>query len=349
MGRAGILFSHVAQAATQLVENGKNPTVDNVREALGGTGSKSTLAPLLKRWKAAHSEDSVKAELGVPSQLLEAVKSVYDQLQADVQQRLVAAVEAHQAALQAATDRTDQSTADNRALSETNGALSIELQHTRDALAGLQAEHQILNVTLATMQSDNGGLQQRLADRAAEIAALHLQLTQSRVQFEHYQEATARQRAEERQAAEQRIARGEQEWTSAQRQLAAQQSTIGQQEVRLAGLTEESMRLQEVARTAQEHAVAARSERDQLSYQLQEITSARRDLKEQLDTARQALNEARMALAGQEKETQLLTERLGHAEQKMEKLDQDRLTLLIEKAELQVFVAHRTKTDKEGE
>lgn len=136
---------------------------------------------------------------------------------------------------------------------------------------------------------------------------------------------------------------------SAQRQLAAQQSTIGQQEVRLAGLTEESMRLQEGARTAQEHAVAARSERDQLSYQLQEITSVRRDLKEQLDTARQALNEARIALVGQEKETQLLTERLDQAEQKMEKLDQDRLTLLIEKAELQAFVAHQTKVDKDSD
>jgi hypothetical protein len=60
-------------------------------------------------------------------------------------------------------------------------------------------------------------------------------------------------------------------------------------------------------------------------------------------------NEARMALAGQEKETQLLTERLGQTEQKMEKLDQDRLTLLIEKAELQVFVAHQIKVDKDSE
>ncbi|MDL2355123.1 MAG: DNA-binding protein [Pseudomonadota bacterium] len=34
----------------------KNPTVDNVREALGGTRSKSTIAPMLKRWKSEHQE-----------------------------------------------------------------------------------------------------------------------------------------------------------------------------------------------------------------------------------------------------------------------------------------------------
>ncbi|WP_169728165.1 DNA-binding protein, partial [Massilia alkalitolerans] len=52
MARAGILYSHVAKAAAQLTAAGKNATVDTVREALGGTGSKSTIAPMLKQWKA---------------------------------------------------------------------------------------------------------------------------------------------------------------------------------------------------------------------------------------------------------------------------------------------------------
>ena len=52
MARAGIIYSHVAKAAAALVAEGKNPTVDTIRAALGDTGSKSTIAPLLKRWKA---------------------------------------------------------------------------------------------------------------------------------------------------------------------------------------------------------------------------------------------------------------------------------------------------------
>lgn len=42
MARAGILYSHVVKATAKLVDEGKNLTVDSVREALGGTGSKST-------------------------------------------------------------------------------------------------------------------------------------------------------------------------------------------------------------------------------------------------------------------------------------------------------------------
>ena len=38
MGRAGIHYSHVAKVAAQLAADGKNPTVDSVREALGSTG-----------------------------------------------------------------------------------------------------------------------------------------------------------------------------------------------------------------------------------------------------------------------------------------------------------------------
>ena len=343
MGRAGILFSHVAKAAAKLVADGKNPTVDNVREALGSTGSKSTIAPMLKRWKAEHTEDIVEAELGVPVELLQAIKGVYDKLQAEVQQQLTIAHDAHQAALQAAADRTDQLIADNRALADTNRTLSAELKQAKDALARLQIEQQALSVTIATAQSDNAGLQQRLTDRATEITALNQQLTQSRVQFEHYQEATARQRSEERQATDKRIARLEQELVNAQQHAAAEQSMIGRQEMQLAAMTSESTRLQKAAHEAQEQANKVRSERDQLTYQLQESIAARLDLQAQLEAALRSHTEARMTLAGQEKETQLLTERLGHAEQKMEKQEQERVALLTERGALQALVAKRTE------
>jgi len=74
MARPGILYSDVAKAAAKLVEGGMNPTVDSVREALGGTGSKSTIAPLLKRWKAEHQGEIAQAEAGLPPSLLAAVK-----------------------------------------------------------------------------------------------------------------------------------------------------------------------------------------------------------------------------------------------------------------------------------
>ncbi len=134
---------------------------------------------------------------------------------------------------------------------------------------------------------------------------------------------------------------GQNRQAGAQRQTAAQQSTIGQQQAQITRLTEENTGLQAATRQVQEQITATRSERDQLSYQLQETALARGDLQRQLDTTRQALNEARMALAGQAKETQLLTEHLGHTEQKMEKLEQERVGLLTERAELQALMTKR--------
>ena len=54
MARSSVLYVHVANAAARLVADGHNPTIDGIRAALGGTGSKSTIAPLLKRRKAVH-------------------------------------------------------------------------------------------------------------------------------------------------------------------------------------------------------------------------------------------------------------------------------------------------------
>ncbi len=194
MARTGILYSHLVKAAEKVVSEGKNPTVDSVREALGGTGSKSTIAPLLKRWKAEHQEQLVEVDVGVPAQLLLAVKGVYDKLQADVRQQLELAGAAQALALEVAARRVEQSETECRELSRSNSALLADLNQTKDEFAQLRAEHQVRAVALATLESDKAGLRERLGDRGAEVGALNQQLTQARKQFEHFQEASAAQR-----------------------------------------------------------------------------------------------------------------------------------------------------------
>ncbi|MFC5475600.1 DNA-binding protein [Paraherbaspirillum soli] len=346
MARAGILYSHVAKAAAQLAADGKNPTVDSVREALGSTGSKSTIAPLLKRWKAEHQEALVETELGLPAELLQAVKGVYERLQIDVQQQLEQAREEHRLARQATADQMRQIEADNEALSATTAALSAELAQMKDALTHLQAEHHQRNVALATLQSDNAGMQLRLLDRAAEVTALNQQLTQARIQFEHYQESTVAQRSEERLAAEQRMTRLEQDLAGAQQRLLGQQSSIAQQEMQISQLRTENSNFQETTRAAQDELVLLRSERGQLTYQLKEHSSTTRVLANKLEAAQQMLTESQMALAAQEKETQLLTARLDQAEQEVEQLEQQRLVLIKERAALQAQAVNSGKAEK---
>ena len=55
MARAGVTYHDVAKAAEAIKSQRQEPTVDRVREHLG-TGSKSTIAPLLKRWRSDNGE-----------------------------------------------------------------------------------------------------------------------------------------------------------------------------------------------------------------------------------------------------------------------------------------------------
>src|SRR3990172_5325162 len=55
MARGGITFIDVDKAARYLQGQGRNPTVDAIREHLG-TGSRTTLAEHLRQWKAAQVE-----------------------------------------------------------------------------------------------------------------------------------------------------------------------------------------------------------------------------------------------------------------------------------------------------
>jgi chromosome segregation ATPase len=334
MARAGILYSHVAQAAAGLAAEGRNPTVDSVREALGDTGSKSTIAPLLKRWKTEHQDTVAAAESGLPASLLQAVKGLHQHMQAEFMQQREQAARQHAEELRGAAEREEQLRTELQSALKTNAALTEELAQARQALAQMQAAQHAQSLTLASAQAENTGLQRRLEDRATEIATIDHQLTQTRAQFEHYQEATAAQRAQERQSYEQRIGRLEQELAAASRHIAAQQTAIGQHETRAAHLTAEHERKEQALQAAQEELMAARSARESLADRLREAIAAKEDLITQTAAARDQLSEARAALAAQERATGMLTEQLHRAEQRADHLSEEKLAWLQERGAL---------------
>ena len=353
MARAGILYSHVAQAAAQLIGAGKNPTVDSVREALGGTGSKSTIAPFLKRWKAEQQDTMAAVDSGLPASLLQAVTGLYEHMQAELTRKLDQAKQQHAEELHAAGEREQQFNDELQAALKTQANLSENLAQTRRALAQLQEAHHTQSLSLATAQAENAGFQQRLADRASEVTTLDHQLTQTRAQFEHYQEATAARRAEERQAYEQRIARLEQDLASANRQTAVQQTTIGQQEMRIANFTAECDRQDQALHATQEELTAVRSARDRLTDQVRDLMTAKDDLVARLTAAlrdlmtakdglvarltaaQQQLSDMRAALAAQEQASSMLTDQVRRAEERADHLAQEKHTWLQDRGALE--------------
>lgn len=93
MARIGVTYLDIVQAANAVKARGEEPTVDRVRTQLG-TGSKSTIAPLLKRWRSETASDTDVS--GLPKDLIEALKELHQHIQGDADQRIEQMQQEHQ-------------------------------------------------------------------------------------------------------------------------------------------------------------------------------------------------------------------------------------------------------------
>ncbi|MEC4722843.1 DNA-binding protein [Noviherbaspirillum sp. CPCC 100848] len=346
MARTGIQYSDVARAAAKLIADGKSPTVDSVRQTLGGTGSKSTIAPFLKRWKT-EQEDTAIAEVTLPAPLLNAVRGLHEHMQVEFQQQREALELQHNQAIQTLEQQLKQvQTEKDKALAE-NLAVEDELVRTRQALADLQERFHTQNVTMAAMQAEHAGLQQRLIDRATEIATLDNQLSRAREQFSHYQEATAAQREADRREYERRIGGLEHDLITANREIAGLQVSLAQRESALSSLALEHGNLQSKFGAVRDELQTIQFARDRLQEQLEESLRNRDQASAQIQQLEQTVMESRLAAASQERETKIRADQLQNALAQIDALLQEKLTWVQKKTilEQQLGVAQQAILD----
>lgn len=334
MARPGITYVHIADAAVRLVAQGKNLTIDNIRETLGGTGSKSTIAPLLKRWKTAHQDSVAQADLGLPAELVLALKGMYEKVQADAALRYQQATQVHQTETAILQERLQQAFVEHDALRNVHDEQAQALAEAHARILVLDKTVHRQEIALASLSSEKVGLEQRLADRSAEVASLTLQLQQARTQFEHYQESVAQQRADELQAAEQRHNHLEQELSALRQRLLAQQTRLGELQAQEQRVAQDNDRLQSTLLTTQESLTQSCNAHEQAAFQLTELKRIHQALEQHHGTSEQRLAEKRTNLAVTEKERNLLAERLTQAETQLTNLLTEKLLLLQEKAVL---------------
>jgi chromosome segregation ATPase len=335
MARAGITYSEVAKAAARLSAEGKNPTVDTVREALGGTGSKSTIAPMLKRWKTEHQEQVLAHDTGLPADLLQSVKGLYEHLQQEANLK-VQAVQATMATTQREfAERLKTATETTAVLVKERDALQSLLTQERARSVHLAEANHALQVACTKAEMEASGLAQRLTDRQNEVENMHRQLEQARTQFEHYQEATAAQRADERREAEQRYGRLEQELTETRRTLSAQQQALVQCAARAEQLGRDHTRLQNDLAGVQEAHQRTLAEHRELGQQFHMQSAVCGELRAQLQAATATLNQARADLAVLQNENLQLKARLAELDNMSEALRTENRSLIEEKARLE--------------
>ena len=348
MGRVGISYLEVAQAATELMGKGINPTVDAVRERLG-TGSKSTIGPYLKRWREQEGQGmGGNGETGLPSELASLVKGLYGRLQSEAALKIEEVIQNTQSELAEMRQTMDESNTRNASLEKKIHHLTIKLGEALETRSQykLELEKELRNVLSLTTKTEEQ--EHRLQDKEQQAMVLEKQLANAQSNLEHYRESQSAQRKEESRVHEREIVLLQQQI----QELKGQNIAIGQLNI---DLKVQYQTIDKAKLQLEKEWYEQKGKTMELQESIRALESKNSDLKSELDDLSVDYRKLEDKLSAEiekaydfEKEALILQERLAisertltRAEDRVEKLTQEKLFLAQEnwnlKADLKQF------------
>lgn len=196
MARSGLYKSDVQRARDSLLAQGKNPSVDAVRVALGNTGSKTTIHRYLKELEEEEGRP-LGSKVAVSDALQDLVGRLATRLHEEAEERLNEAQQRFSAQLQERDQALEQ------ARQEAVG-LSTQLQRTETALQAEREAHEAADGELATRTTEVAQLEERIAGLATRVVeheahaqSLEEKHAHAREALEHYRTSVREQREQE--------------------------------------------------------------------------------------------------------------------------------------------------------
>lgn len=201
MARTGVYISDVKRARDALIAQGRRPSIDAVRAALGNTGSKSTIHKYLRE---------LEAEEGAAGQPLSAaIQALVAQLAQQLEREAAAEAESLRAQM------ADQGTSHDRERT----ALEVRLGHAQEEIQAISQRLKASEQDVATLGSQlhaeqiarhkaeqhSQDLSARLADAQQYQASLEDKHRHARDALEHYRSASKEQREQEARRHEQQV------------------------------------------------------------------------------------------------------------------------------------------------
>lgn len=336
MGRRGITLEDVSSAAETLRDEGQTPTVDRVREFLG-TGSKSTITPLLRQWRRQQSESVDLSEL--PEEISRAVVALHKQLQSVAQQRIdnnEDKLNQERTRWSESLDTLKQTASEQQSTMQTlEQSLKAAEEREQSLSRSLQA-HQVQLAKAETQRDaalqESGKLQDLYTHQQQELTAL-------REQFEHYQQRAAEERHREReeflltrQQLEDSLHRLQGMLTEANAQNASSQQVLAQYRSK-----QDDLHQQQLEHTALIEQL--KSHNQSLAQQLNSSEVATTSLQEQNNHLQQQLNQIHAELAAVSASRQQQTEQLQSLNEQIKQERKENQTLITSHARLEAELA----------
>ena len=204
MARGGLYKTDIEKARNSLMAQGKHPSVDAVRVALGNTGSKSTIHRYLKELEAEEAQ-GVGAKVAVSDALQDLIGRLARRLHEEAEALIAEARERFDAQIKerdAGLERLKQeAVALSAQLQRTELALQAENQQRAQAEQALQAG----SVLISQLEERVAGLTAQLAERDRHIESLETKHTHAREALEHYRTSVKEQRDQEQRRHEHQV------------------------------------------------------------------------------------------------------------------------------------------------
>jgi predicted AlkP superfamily phosphohydrolase/phosphomutase len=195
MGRIGVTYKDVVEAAVRIRKNEENPTVDRVRQYLG-TGSKSTIAPFLKRWRSEHQLDADAPQL--PDELARAVKNIHEQIQQQADIKINEAQHIFDSAKKELELRIAERTAELDLSIDQNKGLEEACKKLDGQKQSLEKSLDAAHLSLSKSNTRCEAYESKIDELKRVVDDLTVEKRDIRQNFEHFQQETARDRQHER-------------------------------------------------------------------------------------------------------------------------------------------------------
>lgn len=204
MARSGLYKSDVQRARDSLRAEGKNPSVDAVRVALGNTGSKTTIHRYLKELEEEEGQ-RVGAKIAVSDALQDLVARLAERLHGEAEALIAQAQERFQAELQVGTQTLEQARQETGNLSAQLQRTETTLQTEREAGEAARGDLATRTTELALLQERIAGLTARLAEHESHARSLEQKHEHAREALEHYRTSVKDQREQEQRRHEHQV------------------------------------------------------------------------------------------------------------------------------------------------
>lgn len=227
MARFGVTYHDIANAADQLLGQGKNPTIENIRQLLG-TGSSTTIANHLRKWRLdQEGNGNLVHKENLPEELLSLVKGLWQRLLHQADQQIQTIQQTSNEKMVVLQNELDKFKRNNQRWQQLFNQWQQEKERFLADKLTLEQGNQQLQKELQEKITQYIACSQQLEEKQERITELNRLHQQTQANLEHYRESAREQRLIE----QQQFAQQKQEMQAEINQLKNQMAILQEQNI----------------------------------------------------------------------------------------------------------------------